>query len=1558
MRILVNPVRVHSGNGTNGHKRAGGILGALSLLAGIGVVPVLLPAAPASAAVLIPTFVQSTTVQGAGKASLTATLANPVSAGDRLIIEVAVWNSSGATAASVTDSATDPYTEITHFAASDGTEMSVWTAPDSSGGTAPTITAKPTSTADVGIAALDYAGLSTVTGVGAVDQQVHAVGVTTSAATVSSGVTPKATADNELALGLYADSGFGRALAAGTGFTPRANLSPNGIMQLLAEDEPVSTGANPAATFATGVNTIWLAATVVFQSAVQRAPDPPTSVVATPGNTAASVTWTPGASGGSPITSYVVTPFAGGVALTPTTVSGSPPAATATIVGLADGTSYTFRVTATNAVGASAASVASNAITPSTQPQGQWSALQTLPVTTVSTILMPNGKFIFWDGWQQPQPSVVWDLNNPTVSTTINAPDSVFCDGGALLPDGRVLVIGGYGALTTGQIGIVDTSIFDPSTNTWTRVANMHDPRWYPDLTELANGMYVALSGNSTDALHWADTPEEYDPATNTWTLLSGVTTPQVHEQEYPFSYLIPNGNIFTIGPAEDNSFELNAANQTWTPTGGASGILNGSSVMYRPGQILYTGGAASIDAGFAAQANAAVIDLTAATPKWQPVAPMNHARIYHNLTMLANGQVLAVGGEGTSDQSNVTTGVMPTEIWDPTTQTWIAAAPIAAARNYHSTAVLMPSGQVLVSGGGHFNGLNEAGQASEQVYSPSYLFAGPQPTITSAPASASYGSTIPITTPDAASIGSVNLVSLAADTHQIDMDQHFVPLSFAATANGLDIQAPSSGSLAPPGHYMLFVVKNNGVPSVASIISIGASSTPTAPGAPTAVAATAGYAAATVHWTAPAPGSSPITSYTVTPHIGSTPQTPVTVPGTPPPTSTTVDNLQGGTAYTFTVTATNSVGSSPASTASSPVTPLTPTAPGAPTGVTAAPGNGAATVSWTAPAANGSPITAYTVTPLGGGISLPPVTVSGSPPAPSATVTGLTNGTTYTFTVTATNAIGTSAASTSSNQVVPTAMTAPVFVQSIAAQAAAKTSLAVTPSSPVTAGDRLMVEVAVWRSSGATTSSVTDTAGDTYVELTHFTASDGTEMSVWTAVDSSGGSAPTITAKTTASADVGMAALEYAGLSSVTDATVVDQQAHAAGVTTSAATVSSGHTPATTAGNEEAIGFYADSGFSHALTAGTGFTARGNVSPNGTVQLMVEDQAVTTAATPAATFGTGANTIWLAAVVVLKAAIMTPPTAPYAPTGVTASASNTAATVSWAAPPTGGSPITSYTVTPYVGSVAQTATIVSGSPPQTSVTVTGLTNGTAYTFAITASNAVGTGPPSAASISVTPSAVAPPAFVQKVSSVGSAKTSLAVTPTANVTPGNRLVVEVGVWSAGGATTGKVADSVGDIFTEITQFVASDGTEMSVWTALVTHGPDQPIITATTTAPADVGVVAVEYSGLSTATGSAVVDQSMHATGKTVTSVAVSSGSTAATTSGPELALGFYLDSGFGSTLAGAPGYTSRANVSPSGTMQMLVEDTTVTAGASPAASVTTGADTIWSMATVVLEHA
>ena len=132
-----------------------------------------------------------------------------------------------------------------------------------------------------------------------------------------------------------------------------------------------------------------------------------------------------------------------------------------------------------------------------------------------------------------------------------------------------------------------------------------------------------------------------------------------------------------------------------------------------------------------------------------------------------------------------------------------------------------------------------------------------------------------------------------------------------------------------------------------------------------------------------------------------------------------TVTGLHNGDSYTFTVTATNAIGTGTASSASNAVTPEA-TVPGAPTGASATPGHGQATVSFTPPVSNGgSTITSYTVTaidsttPANGG-------QTGTGATSPITVTGLTNGDSYTFTVTATNGVGTGAASSASNTVTP----------------------------------------------------------------------------------------------------------------------------------------------------------------------------------------------------------------------------------------------------------------------------------------------------------------------------------------------------------------------------------------------------------------------------------------------------------------------------------------------------------------------------------------------------------
>jgi Domain of unknown function (DUF1929)/Bacterial Ig domain/Glyoxal oxidase N-terminus/Galactose oxidase, central domain/Kelch motif len=466
-------------------------------------------------------------------------------------------------------------------------------------------------------------------------------------------------------------------------------------------------------------------------------------------------------------------------------------------------------------------SIYAGTLTPPPPPGqvGQWSSVVDLPLVAIHAITMHTGNVLLMDGWQNPNQTQVFNPTTQALSPANNGFGlDVFCSAHVTLADGRILLTGGEGSTMLGSAAV---TVFDPVTQTWSRLPNMKAPRWYPTATELGDGRVLVISGQDTNTT-WVDTPEIYDPTANTWTLLSKISTSQVHEQEYPLSYLLPSGKIVTIAPNAGQSFLLDPSAQTWSAVGGAT-LYNGSAAQYLPGKILYTGGGSPFNSTNPSTTNARVIDFTSATPTWQAVAPMNYARYTHTLTVLPDGKVLAVGGSGNLSETDTTQAVYPAEEWDPTTNTWTILSSMQIPRIYHATALLLPDGRVLVAGSGHEENLTGPGEYNAQYYSPPYLFNGARPTITSIPASFNYGDTISIQTPDASSIAKVSLVSLGADSHTLDMNQHFVPLSFTAGSGSLTVSSPTSANVAPPGYYMVFIVNGNGVPSVASIVHIGA---------------------------------------------------------------------------------------------------------------------------------------------------------------------------------------------------------------------------------------------------------------------------------------------------------------------------------------------------------------------------------------------------------------------------------------------------------------------------------------------------------------------------------------------------------------------------------------------------------------------------------------------------------------------------------------------------------------------------------------------------------------
>ena len=330
---------------------------------------------------------------------------------------------------------------------------------------------------------------------------------------------------------------------------------------------------------------------------------------------------------------------------------------------------------------------------------GSWAPPVSVPDTIIQhAVLLPKtSRILFWDEGQRAE---VIDLKTG-LTQKVPARSNLFCAGQTLLADGRVISIGGDLPNDSG-VGIVDTNIFDPRINTWTIVAPMHFKRWYPTATTLADGRVLATSGSFDGCLTcFQPSPEIYDPAKDTWTVMA--PTANADLPWYAYMYVLPDGRVLDAGSTLEpmGTQVLDVATQTWSVVDPRV-LDGGSATMYEPGKVLKTGTAGDgASPARPAAATSYVLDMTVPTPAWREVRSMANPRAYHNLTTLPDGNVLVTGGETTADGYIEQNAVKAAELWSPTTETWTTMASEQIARLYHSVALLLPDGRVLVGGTG-----------------------------------------------------------------------------------------------------------------------------------------------------------------------------------------------------------------------------------------------------------------------------------------------------------------------------------------------------------------------------------------------------------------------------------------------------------------------------------------------------------------------------------------------------------------------------------------------------------------------------------------------------------------------------------------------------------------------------------------------------------------------------------------------------------------------------------------------------------------------------------------
>jgi titin len=560
-------------------------------------------------------------------------------------------------------------------------------------------------------------------------------------------------------------------------------------------------------------------------------------------------------------------------------------------------------------------------------------------------------------------------------------------------------------------------------------------------------------------------------------------------------------------------------------------------------------------------------------------------------------------------------------------------------------------------------------------------------------------------------------------------------------------------------------------------------------PDAPSIISVTTSVGSATVNWTAPASnGGSAIISYSI---LYTTSNVTTTVPYTAniavsSSNTTTISGLLAGSSYSFRVIVKSNAGDSAPSAFSSSVT--IPTAPDIPTDVSAAAGVNSAVVTWTAPISNGgSPITSYTIYYTTGGVTSSTVYTASIAVSSinTTTVTPLTAGTSYTFTVAVTNAVGSSSESSASGSITtPSVPGVPTSVVATAGFTGGSSNAVVTWVTPTSTGGSAILGYKIYDSLGKIVDSSGNLVTDTGSIYTTTTATTITVQGLTNAT------AYTFTAKAVNAVGASVASSG----SSITTATNPGPPTSLSAVSGTNSATLSWTAPASTGGSEvtgykiyDSLGKIIDS-------SGNAVTDTGSITTTNLTSMMISS--LTNGVAYVYTIKT-ANAIGSSTSATFPSVT---PGLPTAPLNLTAISGSTSTILSWSAPAsTGGSPITGYKVNDSSGNM-----IYNGSSSiSTTTTITGLTNGSTYTYTVVAINANGT---SAASLPVTVLVGLPGAITGLTAVAGNQSVTLS-------------------WTApvSGSTGYKIYDISGNIYDSSGNPIPDDGYTYSVMGLTVTY---------------------------------------------------------------------------------------------------------------------------------------
>lgn len=468
---------------------------------------------------------------------------------------------------------------------------------------------------------------------------------------------------------------------------------------------------------------------------------------------------------------------------------------------------------------------------------GTWAVQnEQLPIRALHNTLLHDGRVLLIAGSGNDEQlfdagalrAVVWTPETNTFKD-VPVPYDMFCAGHVTLPDGKVLIAGGTEMYPTEDQGpntfkgSKKSYYFDPTDDTFHSTGDMTGAHWYPSLTKLGNGD-VWSAGGIDEKAEGTVVTEMFSSKTMSWLPQNQVPQTWSYWGTYPHMFLLDDGKMFYTGahtfgnglPGTGASVYDWMTASIWDVPGLRQKDMRdqAGSVFVGPAQdqkLMIVGGG-NTDGNAPAINLVDIIDFKQPNPTYVPGPDLPGAgKAYINLVNLPDRRVLAANGAQFNRTGNVNTAA----IYTPATNAWQSIDADPVGRNYHSTAILLPSGKVAIMGS---NPGDNSFELRVSVYSPSYLFKGTRPTVATQNA-ASYGN--PITLNVTGAPVSASLISPMSATHQTDTNARLVDVPLTGTGATRTATIPANQNLLPPGPYMLSVLDANGVPSIAKWIWI-----------------------------------------------------------------------------------------------------------------------------------------------------------------------------------------------------------------------------------------------------------------------------------------------------------------------------------------------------------------------------------------------------------------------------------------------------------------------------------------------------------------------------------------------------------------------------------------------------------------------------------------------------------------------------------------------------------------------------------------------------------------